>query len=74
MVSISSDGSYLLQTFNEIQKLLSKTNGKVISDVMTTAPLVVRENTNLEDAVRYLAFFFFLYILIQIKLISSFTD
>ncbi|KAG6421883.1 hypothetical protein SASPL_118442 [Salvia splendens] len=42
------------KTFNEIQKLLSKTNGKVISDVMTPAPLVVRENTNLEDAVRIL--------------------
>ncbi|XP_042005194.1 CBS domain-containing protein CBSX1, chloroplastic-like [Salvia splendens] len=42
------------KTFNEIQKLLSKTNGKVISDVMTLAPLVVRENTNLEDAVRIL--------------------
>lgn len=63
---------YHLQTFNEIQKLLSKTNGKVISDVMTTAPLVVRENTNLEDAVRYLAFFLFM--LIQISLISSFAD
>ncbi|KAG6406595.1 hypothetical protein SASPL_134201 [Salvia splendens] len=42
------------KTFNEIQKLLSKTNGKVISDVMTPAPLVVRENTNLEDVVRIL--------------------
>ncbi|KAL1534600.1 CBS domain-containing protein cbsx1, chloroplastic [Salvia divinorum] len=42
------------KTFNEIQKLLSKTNGKVIGDVMTPAPLVVRENTNLEDAVRIL--------------------
>ena len=42
----------LLQTFNEIQKLLSKINGKVIGDVMTPAPLVVRETTNLEDAAR----------------------
>lgn len=42
----------LLQTFNEVQKLLSKTNGKVIADVMTPAPLVVRETTNLEDAAR----------------------
>ncbi|KAL3814246.1 hypothetical protein ACJIZ3_015514 [Penstemon smallii] len=42
------------KTFNEIQKLLSKTNGKIVSDVMTPAPLVVRENTNLEDAVRLL--------------------
>ncbi|PIA56558.1 hypothetical protein AQUCO_00700716v1 [Aquilegia coerulea] len=42
------------KTFNEIQKLLSKTNGKVIADVMTPAPLVVRETTNLEDAARLL--------------------
>ncbi|KAI3856285.1 hypothetical protein MKX03_014875 [Papaver bracteatum] len=42
------------KTFNEIQKLLSKTNGQVIADVMTTAPLVVRETTNLEDAARLL--------------------
>ncbi|KAH7688575.1 CBS domain-containing protein [Dioscorea alata] len=40
------------KTFNEIQKLLSKTYGKVIGDVMTTNPLVVRETTNLEDAAR----------------------
>uniref|UniRef100_A0A804NQ45 CBS domain-containing protein n=2 Tax=Zea mays TaxID=4577 RepID=A0A804NQ45_MAIZE len=42
------------KTFHEIQKLLSKTNGKVIADVMTPAPLVVRETTNLEDAARLL--------------------
>lgn len=42
------------KTFNEIQKLLIKTNGKVIGDVMTPAPLVVRETTNLEDAARLL--------------------
>ncbi|KAI4963777.1 hypothetical protein ZWY2020_035676 [Hordeum vulgare] len=42
------------KTFREIQKLLSKTNGKVVSDVMTSAPLVVRETTNLEDAARLL--------------------
>ncbi|XP_068654814.1 CBS domain-containing protein CBSX1, chloroplastic-like [Aristolochia californica] len=42
------------KTFNEIQKLLSKTNGKVIGDVMTPAPLVVRETTNLEDVARLL--------------------
>ncbi|TVU06659.1 hypothetical protein EJB05_49883, partial [Eragrostis curvula] len=41
-------------TFREIQRLLSKTNGKVIGDVMTSAPLVVRETTNLEDAARLL--------------------
>lgn len=45
----------MLQTFNEIQKLLSKTYGKVIGDVMTTNPLVVRETTNLEDAARFIA-------------------
>ncbi|GAB2251822.1 hypothetical protein Droror1_Dr00004669 [Drosera rotundifolia] len=42
------------KVFNEIQKLLSKTNGQVIADVMTLAPLVVRETTNLEDAARLL--------------------
>ncbi|KAL2537354.1 CBS domain-containing protein CBSX1 [Forsythia ovata] len=42
------------KTFNEIQKLLSKTNGQVVSDLMTPAPLVVRENSNLEDAARLL--------------------
>ncbi|XP_064991720.1 CBS domain-containing protein CBSX1, chloroplastic isoform X3 [Musa acuminata AAA Group] len=42
------------KTFNEVQKLLGKTNGKVIGDVMTSAPLVVRETTNLEDAARIL--------------------
>ena len=42
------------QTFNEIQKLLSKTNGKVVGDLMTPTPLVVHEWTNLEDAARYL--------------------
>lgn len=42
------------KTFNEIQKLLSKTNGKVVGDLMTPAPLVVRETTNLGDAARLL--------------------
>ncbi|XP_057449544.1 CBS domain-containing protein CBSX1, chloroplastic-like [Lotus japonicus] len=42
------------KTFNEVQNLLSKTNGKVIGELMTTAPMVVRENTNLEDAARLL--------------------
>uniref|UniRef100_A0A7N0TVT1 CBS domain-containing protein n=1 Tax=Kalanchoe fedtschenkoi TaxID=63787 RepID=A0A7N0TVT1_KALFE len=42
------------KTFNEIQKLLSKTNGRVVGDVMTSNPLVVRETTNLEDAARIL--------------------
>ncbi|XP_028106177.1 CBS domain-containing protein CBSX1, chloroplastic-like [Camellia sinensis] len=40
--------------FNEIQRLLSKTHGKVVGDLMTPAPLVVCETTNLEDAVRLL--------------------
>nr|GMD84282.1 CBS domain-containing protein CBSX2, chloroplastic [Ipomoea batatas]GMD90378.1 CBS domain-containing protein CBSX2, chloroplastic [Ipomoea batatas] len=42
------------KTFNEIQKLLNKTNGKVVGDLMTPTPLAVRENTNLEDAARLL--------------------
>ncbi|KAJ4965922.1 hypothetical protein NE237_017771 [Protea cynaroides] len=42
------------KTFQEIQKLLSKTNGKIIGDVMTSAPLVVHETTNLEDTARLL--------------------
>ncbi|EXC17305.1 CBS domain-containing protein CBSX1 [Morus notabilis] len=42
------------KTFNEIQRLLSKTNGKVVGDLMTSAPLVVHETTNLEDAARLL--------------------
>lgn len=42
------------KTFREIQKLLGKTNGKVVGDVMTTSPLVVRETTNLEDVARLL--------------------
>ncbi|CAL5378923.1 unnamed protein product [Camellia sinensis] len=43
-----------VQRFNEIQRLLSKTNGKVVGDMMTPDPLVVRETANLEDAVRLL--------------------
>ncbi|KAI3409341.1 uncharacterized protein J3R85_019471 [Psidium guajava] len=42
------------KTFNEVQKLLSKTNGQVVGDLMTPAPVVVRETTNLEDAARIL--------------------
>ncbi|KAJ7952832.1 CBS domain-containing protein CBSX1, chloroplastic [Quillaja saponaria] len=38
------------KTFNEVQKLLSKTMGKLVGDLMTPAPIVVRETTNLEDA------------------------
>ncbi|KAM0901233.1 hypothetical protein ACQ4PT_020116 [Festuca glaucescens] len=53
----NSSGSFLttsMQTFREIQKLLSKTSGKVIGDVMTPKPLVVRETTNLDAAARLL--------------------
>ncbi|XP_030529664.1 CBS domain-containing protein CBSX1, chloroplastic [Rhodamnia argentea] len=42
------------KTFNEVQKLLSKTNGQVVGDLMTPAPVVVCETTNLEDAARIL--------------------
>jgi hypothetical protein len=42
-----------------VQRLLSKTNGKVVGDLMTPAPVVVRETTNLEDAARYCQPFFF---------------
>ncbi|KAJ9551862.1 hypothetical protein OSB04_015907 [Centaurea solstitialis] len=42
------------KTFNEIQKLLGKTDGKVVGDLMTPAPLVVHETTNFEEAVRLL--------------------
>ncbi|KAG8384353.1 hypothetical protein BUALT_Bualt04G0109300 [Buddleja alternifolia] len=42
------------KTFNEVQKLLSKTNGQVVGDVMTPAPVVVHESTNLEDAARHI--------------------
>jgi len=34
--------------------LLNKTNGKIVAEVMTPSPLVVREYTNLEDAARLL--------------------
>nr|XP_029121955.1 CBS domain-containing protein CBSX1, chloroplastic isoform X1 [Elaeis guineensis] len=53
-ISLLSNRLFQFLTFNEIQKLLSKINGKVIGDVMTPAPLVVRETTNLEDAARLL--------------------
>ncbi|XP_027112533.1 CBS domain-containing protein CBSX2, chloroplastic-like isoform X1 [Coffea eugenioides] len=42
------------KTFSEIQKLLGKTNGKVVGDLMTPSPLVVQESTNLEEAARLL--------------------
>ncbi|KAK0581128.1 hypothetical protein LWI29_010303 [Acer saccharum] len=52
--SLFPEVSSTWKTFNEIQRLLSKTNGKVVGDLMTSAPLVVRETTNLEDAARLL--------------------
>ncbi|KAF9666006.1 hypothetical protein SADUNF_Sadunf16G0184000 [Salix dunnii] len=42
------------KTFNQLQKLLIKNNGKVVGDLMTPNPLVVYETTNLEDAVKLL--------------------
>lgn len=42
------------KVFNELQSLLSKTNGKLVADVMTQVPVVVRETTNLEDAAKLL--------------------
>ncbi|CAM6023365.1 unnamed protein product [Sphagnum balticum] len=42
------------KAFKEIQKLLLKTHGKTVGEVMTPSPLVVRESTNLEDAARVL--------------------
>ncbi|KAK3020020.1 hypothetical protein RJ639_004980, partial [Escallonia herrerae] len=42
------------KTFNEVQKLITKTTGKAVGDLMTPAPVVVRESTNLEDAARIL--------------------
>ncbi|KAL3633948.1 CBS domain-containing protein cbsx1, chloroplastic [Castilleja foliolosa] len=42
------------KTFNEVQKLLSKTNGQLVGDLMTPAPVVVHETTNLEHAARLL--------------------
>jgi len=53
-----SDGSLFPEVdsnwkvFNELQRLLSKTDGRLVADVMTPAPVVVREKTNLEDAAR----------------------
>lgn len=56
-----SDGSLFPEVdsnwkvFNELQRLLgSKTDGRLVADVMTPVPVVVRENTNLEDAARLL--------------------
>lgn len=42
------------KAFKELQKLISKTQGKTVGEVMTPSPLVVRKMTNLEDAARLL--------------------
>lgn len=42
------------KAFKEIQKLLNKTQGRIVGEVMTPSPLVVRKMTNLEDAARLL--------------------
>ncbi|KAG2704554.1 hypothetical protein I3760_05G008300 [Carya illinoinensis] len=52
--SVFPDVNSSWKTFNEIHNLLKKTNGKVVGDLMTSAPLVVQESTNLEDAARLL--------------------
>ncbi|XP_041010032.1 CBS domain-containing protein CBSX1, chloroplastic-like, partial [Juglans microcarpa x Juglans regia] len=52
--SVFPDVNSSWKTFNEIHNLLNKTNGKVVGDLMTPAPLVVHESTNLEDAARLL--------------------
>ncbi|XP_057963669.1 CBS domain-containing protein CBSX1, chloroplastic-like [Malania oleifera] len=52
--SLFPDVNSSWKRFNEIQKLLDKTNGKVIGDLMTHAPLVVHESTSLEEAARLL--------------------
>jgi hypothetical protein len=48
--------------------LLNKTNGKVVGDLMTPAPVVVRETTNLEDSVRYSSPSFFPFFFFQVDL------
>ncbi|XP_022155650.1 CBS domain-containing protein CBSX1, chloroplastic-like [Momordica charantia] len=52
--NIFPDVNISWKSFKEIQKLVSKTNGEVIGDLMTPAPLVVRETTDLENAARLL--------------------
>ncbi|XP_042028395.1 CBS domain-containing protein CBSX1, chloroplastic-like isoform X2 [Salvia splendens] len=42
------------KTFKEVQNLLTKTNGQVVGDLMTPAPVVVGFSTSLEDAARVL--------------------
>eukprot|EP00270_Netrium_digitus_P004478 TRINITY_DN155_c0_g1_i2.p1 TRINITY_DN155_c0_g1~~TRINITY_DN155_c0_g1_i2.p1 ORF type:complete len:273 (+),score=49.77 TRINITY_DN155_c0_g1_i2:41-859(+) len=42
------------KAFREVQKLLVKTHGSTVGDVMTSSPVVVRPSTNLEDAAKLL--------------------
>ncbi|KAG6394666.1 hypothetical protein SASPL_145255 [Salvia splendens] len=44
----------VIETFKEVQNLLTKTNGQVVGDLMTPAPVVVGFSTSLEDAARVL--------------------
>nr|GMC80157.1 non-specific lipid-transfer protein 2-like [Ipomoea batatas] len=46
------DGAYEQAEVDNGLKLLNKTNGKVVGDLITPTPLAVRENTNLEDDAR----------------------
>ncbi|KDP25004.1 hypothetical protein JCGZ_23987 [Jatropha curcas] len=52
--SLFPDADSSWKAFNEMQKLLTKNNGKVVGDLMTPSPLVVNETTHLEDAARLL--------------------
>eukprot|EP00891_Asterochloris_glomerata_P008350 jgi/Astpho2/8350/fgenesh1_pm.00122_%23_20_t len=42
------------EAFHEVQKLILKNVGKIVGDVMTPDPLVVRPETNIEAAARIL--------------------
>ncbi|KAG1674666.1 hypothetical protein FOA52_007190 [Chlamydomonas sp. UWO 241] len=42
------------QTFAEVNKLLARGTGKLVSDVMTTDPITVRASTNINAATRIL--------------------
>ncbi|GIL59366.1 hypothetical protein Vafri_14249, partial [Volvox africanus] len=46
----SADQSW--QAFKEVKKMLAKSAGKKIKDVMTVQPITVRPETNLEDATK----------------------
>ncbi|KZV20673.1 hypothetical protein F511_30574 [Dorcoceras hygrometricum] len=56
------------KTFNVVHILLSK-SGRVVGDLMTPAPLVVREATNLEDAARLDAKVLQMYLAFKIRLL-----